>query len=380
MARDAYEVLGVPREAGATEIRKAYRKLALDYHPDRNPGDKNAETRFKEIVIAYETLKDPKKRAAHNSAPRNAHPSTGPDNFSPEWEEFFSRIFKSQRDKKGRSGATAPSRTPGGDLQSRVEISLEEAATGAAREIEVHRQVLCESCQGKGVAPGAQPSECIHCRGSGEVRFKQGLAEVSIPCSTCMGEGVHIREKCAVCKGAGRYQTRERIRVKVPAAVEEGTQLRVRAKGDEGEGEAGDLLVAVRIKPHKIFGRSGNDILFNQPITFTQAALGDEILVPTLEGQVKVRIPAGTQTGQIFRLKGKGLSPAGGRGEGDQLVTVTIKTPIRLNKKLRRLLDEFQHFLNKKLRWLPKEFQRFSTASTNPLTRRFLDKVKSYLR
>ncbi|MBT3822079.1 MAG: molecular chaperone DnaJ, partial [Nitrospinaceae bacterium] len=237
--------------------------------------------------------------------------------------------------------------------------------TGVGREIEVHRRVVCQSCQGKGVDPGAQPSECIHCRGSGEVRFKQGLAEVSIPCSTCMGEGVHIREKCAACRGAGRRRERERIRVKVPAAVEEGTQLRVRGKGDEGEDEAGDLLVTVRIKSHKIFGRTGNDILFNQPITFTQAALGDEILVPTLEGQVKVRIPAGTQTGQIFRLKEKGLSPAGGRTTGDQLVTVTVETPIRLNKKLRELL---------------REFQRFSTASTHPLAKRLLDKVKAFLR
>lgn len=365
MARDAYEVLGVPRGAGVTEIKKAYRKLALDYHPDRNPSDKNAETRFKEIVIAYETLKDPKKRAAHDSAPRGARTGAGPVDFSPEWEEFFSRIFKSRRDGESGSRAAAPSRTPGGDLQARVEISLEEAATGAARDIEVHRRVVCESCEGKGVDPGAQPSECIHCRGSGEVRFKQGLADVSIPCSTCMGEGVHIREKCAACRGAGRRRERERIRVKVPAAVEEGTQLRVRGKGNEGEGEAGDLLVAVRIKPHKIFGRAGNDILFNQPITFTQAALGDEVLVPTLEGQVKVRIPAGTQTGQIFRLKGKGLSPAGGRGAGDQLVSITVETPIRLNKKLRQLLTEFQ---------------RFSTDSTNPLSKRLLDKVKSFLR
>jgi molecular chaperone DnaJ len=374
MARDAYEVLGVLRGAGVTEIKKAYRKLALDYHPDRNPSDKIAETRFKEIVIAYETLKNPKKKATHDSAPKDARPGAGPTDFSPEWEEFFSRIFKSQRDKKGRSGAAAPARTPGGDLQARVEISLEDAATGAEREIEVNRRVVCEICEGKGVDPGAQPSECIHCRGSGEVRFKQGLAEVSIPCSTCMGEGVHIREKCAACKGAGRYQTRERIRVKVPAAVVEGTQLRVRSRGDEGEGEAGDLLVAVRIKPHKIFGRSGNDILFNQPITFTQAALGDEILVPTLEGQVKVRIPVGTQSGQTFRLKGKGLSPAGGHEAGDQLVTV--ETPIRLNKKLHQLLEQFQRFVNKKIQCLRKELQRYST---NPLINRLLDKVKFFL-
>ena len=364
MAPDAYEILDVPRNTGANEIRKAYRKLALDFHPDRNPGDPEAEARFKEIVIAYETLRDPAKRAAHDSLPRGSgtrSPRTDKDSgpFDQEWEDIFSQIFR------GRRGAKKPARERGSDLQSRVEITLEEAAAGVSREVSVDRLTVCGQCRGEGTDPEAAAVACRLCGETGEIRFHRGLAEAAIPCATCMGSGTHSRKKCPGCRGAGRLRQRERIRVKVAATVVDGTQLRVRGKGNEGGGETGDLLVGVRIKAHKIFERSGNDIFFNQPITIVQAALGDEITVPTLGGRVKVRIPAGTQTGQIFRLRGKGLSPPGGRRTGDQLVSVTVETPIRLNKKLRALF---------------REFQRLSSASTNPLTKRFLDKVKSFLR
>ncbi len=362
---DAYEILGVPRNINATEIRKAYRKLALDFHPDRNPGNPEAETRFKEIVIAYETLRDPAKRAAQDSVPPGSDPGLGNDasTFDQEWEDIFSQIFR------GRRGAKKPARARGGDLQSHIDITLEEAAAGVSREVPVDRLSVCGHCRGEGTDPEAEATECRLCGGTGEIKFYRGLAVVAIPCATCMGSGVHAREKCPECRGAGRRRRRERIRMKVPAAAMDGAQLRARGKGDEGGGGTGDLIVTVRIKAHKIFKRSGNDILLNHPITIAQAAMGDEIIVPTVNGRVKVRIPAGTRTGQIFRLKGKGISPPGGppggQGSGDQLVSITVETPIRLNKKIRALLLEFQ---------------RLSSVPAHQLTKRLLDKAKSFLR
>ncbi len=356
---DAYEVLGVPRDATAVELRSAYRRLALEHHPDRNPGDPDAERRFKEIVLAYERLRDPRQRAAYDAGQR---PRGRRGDFDEEWEEIFAQIFRGAHRKEAGEGAPAQAR----DLRARLDITLEDAAQGAEREIHLRRWVWCDACRGRGADPEAPPAACPLCGGSGELRFKRGLADLAIPCSTCEGKGRYVRERCGACGGEGRSRRESRLRVKVPAAVEDGAQLKLKGKGDESaqRGEAGDLYVGVHIRPHPLFRREGLDILFDLPVSFPQAALGDEVVVPTLNGEVRMRIPAGTQSGRVFRLRGKGLSPAGGLRTGDQRVRVLIETPTRLNERQRRLLEEFQ---------------RISTPSTNPRRRKFLEKVKSFL-
>jgi molecular chaperone DnaJ len=299
--QDAYEILGVSRDASASEIKKAYHHLALEFHPDRNPGDPQAEARFKEIVIAYETLKDPKKRATYGTSRPETRPRAASGDFDEEWEDIFSQIFRGKEGEKKRQG---PADEPQ-DLQARVDISFEDALKGTDREVSVKRLVLCRRCRGKGTDPDAEPTECRLCGGTGEVKFRRGLAELSIPCGTCMGEGRAVGDQCPDCRGAGRRREEERIRVKVPAVASEGTQFRVRGKGDEGVGETGDLFVTIRIKPHKIYKLSGQDILLSQPINIIQATLGGTIIVSTLHGQVKHRIPRGTGSGQVFRLRGK---------------------------------------------------------------------------
>ncbi len=395
---DAYEVLGVSRDASTSDIKKAYHHLALEYHPDRNPGDPKAEARFKEIVIAYEAIKDTKQRAAYGAGPKSAPVITAPAGFDKEWEEFFSQIFKSRAEKKkpretreeirgaeagpsldemwdeafsqhhqSREAGKKPRNTPdkGRDVEVQLDITLEDAANGGNHIVPFRRHVLCTRCHGTETDPYSKSTVCHSCRGHGEIRFMRGGRDIAIPCETCFASGLLRHKPCGKCRGEGRNLVEADIQVKLYAATNDEERIQFYQYGDEGLFDTGDLYVTVRILPHKIFKRSRSDILLSQPINSLKATLGGRIIVPTLHGQVKLRIPPGTGSGQVFRLKGKGLSPTDGRRVGDQIVTVAIKPP---------------SWLGNKLRWLLGEFGRLAGDATHPLRKRFLDKVKSFLR
>ncbi len=354
---DALKILGLEKSASTSQLKSAYKKLALEFHPDRNPDDPEAERRFKQIIIAHEILKDPKRPDPHGT-PR-AKKSTQPRNgYEEKWEDIFSHIFRNARES-GDAEKSAPQ-----DLHAQIEVTLEDLLGDTTKEIPVSRRMRCASCGGRGADPHTRMSACPACKGAGEVRYRQGLAELRIPCSACAGSGEYTGEACGACGGEGRTAGRDTVKVAIPAAAQEGAQIKIKGKGDEGADEAGDLIVTVRAKPHPIFEREGNHILFDLPVSFSQAALGHEALVPTLKEARKIKIPAGTQSGRVFRLKGEGLSPAGGRNTGDLRVRVIIETPTKLNQRQREILAEFQ---------------RISSPSTHPRTRKFLEKMKSRL-
>ena len=356
---DALKVLGLQKNPSGSRLKSAYKKLALEFHPDRNPGDAEAEKRFKEVVIAHETLQNP-KRPGPGGTPRGRKSARQRGEYEEKWEDIFSHIFKNAREpgdeKKPKSR----------DLHAQVEVTLEELTRDSEKEIPVSRRVCCASCEGRGFEAGARMSACPECKGAGEVRYRQGLAELWVPCSACDGNGAHTGLACRDCGGEGRVSRRENLRVTIPAATREGAQIRIKGKGDEEarSGEAGDLIVTVRAKPHPLFRREGNDILFDLPVSISQAALGHEAPAPTLQDARTIRIPAGTQSGRVFRLKGEGLSPAGGRNTGDLLIRVIVETPTKLNERQREILDEFQ---------------KISSPSTHPRTRSFLEKMRGLL-
>ena len=356
---DALKILGLEQYASTSQLKSAYKKLALEFHPDRNPGDPEAERRFKQVVIAHEILQNP-KRSDTRATPRGRKPTQPRNEYEEKWEDIFSHIFRSAREPVDEK-KTAPQ-----DLNAHVEVTLEELTRDPENEISVSRRVRCASCEGRGAETGAPMSACPACKGAGEVRYNQGLAELRIPCSACDGSCEHTGETCRACGGEGRMNRRENLMVTIPAATKEGAQIKIKGKGDEDarEGEEGDLIVTVRAKPHPVFQREVNDILFDLPVSISQAALGHEALVPTLKGTRTIKIPAGTQSGRVFRLKGEGLSPAGGRNTGDLRISVIIETPTKLNERQREMLAEFQ---------------RISSPSTHPRTRAFLEKMKSLL-
>ena len=356
---DALKILGLERNPSGSQLKSAYKKLALEFHPDRNPGDPEAEKRFRQVVIAHEILQNP-KRPETRGTPRGRSSSRQRGEYEEKWEDIFSHIFKNARETEDEKKSASR------DLHAQVEVSLKELTQDSEKEISVSRRVRCASCGGRGAAPGAQMSACPACKGAGEVRYRQGLAELWVPCTSCDGSGEHTGERCGDCGGGGRTSTRENARVKIPAATKEGAQIRLKGKGDEEarSGEAGDLIVTVRAKPHPLFRRADNDILFDLPVSFSQAALGHEALAPTLREARSIKIPAGTQSGRVFRLKGEGLSPAGGRNTGDLLIRVIVETPTKLDERQRELLAEFQEI---------------SSTSTHPKTQKFLEKMKSLL-
>ena len=356
---DALNILGLDKNPSTSQLKSAYKKLALEFHPDRNPGDPEAERRFKQIVIAHETLKNPKRSTARG-APRGRKSARQRGEYEEKWEDIFSHIFKNAR------GPVDDRKNTFLDLHAQVEVTLEELTGDSEKEIFVSRRVRCASCEGSGFEAGARVGACQACRGAGEVRYRQGLAELWVPCSACYGSGEHTGEACRACGGEGVTSRRESLQVTIPVATKEGAQIRIKGMGDEDArtGEAGDLSVTVRSKPHPVFRREGNDILFDLPVSFSQAALGHEALAPTLRGARTIRIPAGTQSGRVFLLKGEGLAPAGGRNTGDMRVSVIVETPTRLSERQREMLAEFQ---------------RISSPSTHPRIRRFLDKMKSLL-
>lgn len=339
--RDYYEVLGVGRDADADAVKKSFRKLALKYHPDRNPGDKEAEALFREASEAYQVLSDPERRARYDRFGHAAFEggAAGFDFSATGFDDIFGDIFSEFFGMPGR-GRTRRHR--GEDLSYTLRVSFEEAAFGCERQISVPRSAPCDDCKGTGGAGGAAPAKCPACRGAGQVRFQQGFFSIAKTCGQCSGRGEVIKDPCKTCRGSGRVRRKHELQVKVPAGVDTGTRLKLRGEGEPGTGNApGDLYVAIAVDDHEIFRREGNDVICEVPISFPQAALGAEIDVPTLDGSVKMKIKEGTPSGSVFRLRGKGIPDLHGYGRGDQLTRVTVEIPRHLTPRQRELLEEF---------------------------------------
>ncbi len=354
--RDYYEVLSVSRTATDQEIKSAYRRLAMRYHPDKNPNDSSAEEKFKEAAEAYSVLADTEQRRRYD---RFGHAgvsgSTGPGWGAPGFggiEDIlgdlfgFGDVFGGARAGTRRSGAQR-----GADLRYDLEITLEQAAIGMTAQLRIPRLETCESCDGKGTAPGTQPESCQTCGGTGQVRYQQGFFSVARTCHNCRGFGRVIKDPCTKCRGTGRIEREKQMEVKIPAGVETGSRLRVQGEGESGTfgGPSGDLYVVIHVAEHEQFERQGSNLYASVPITFAQAALGAEIAVKTLESEEKLKIPMATQTGTVFRLKGKGMPVLGGRGRGDLFVSVTVVTPTSLTREQRKLLEQLAVVENKDL-------------------------------
>ena len=365
--RDYYEVLGVPRTASDDEIKKAFRKLARKYHPDVNSDNsKEAEEKFKEANEAYEILSNPERRSQYDQFGHAAFEGGGAQGGGFGGAGGFGDIFDMFFGQAGFGGRpSGPER--GADLRYDLEIAFEQAAFGLETEIQVPRTEECVTCHGTGAAAGTHPETCPQCRGSGQQQVVQntpfGRMVNMRTCDRCRGEGKIVKTPCKECHGKGKVRARRKIKVKIPAGVDNGSRLRVAYEGEAGSrgGQPGDLYVYIFVKAHKLFTREGNDIICEVPITFVQAALGDEIEVPTLDGQVKMNIPEGTQTGTVFRLKDKGVPHLRGSGRGDQHVRVKVITPKKLNDKQRELLTEFS---------------RASGDDSHPEQKSFFKKVK----
>ena len=352
------------RGAGEEEIKKAYRKLALKYHPDRNPGDKQAEEKFKEISEAYQVLTDPEKRTQYDQFGHAAFGDGGPFrggfDFSSGFEDIFGDIFG---EFFGTGSTRRRTRSRGEDLRYNLSLGFEEAVFGTEKKIKIPRQGLCETCHGSGSKPGTAPGTCPTCRGKGQVSFQQGFFNVSRTCNQCRGQGTIISDPCISCNGAGRVRKLHTLSVKIPAGVDSGSRLKLRGEGESGAsgGPAGDLYVVIQVEPHPLFIRHGLDIICEVPISFVQAALGSEMDVPTLAGKVKMKIPPGTQSGKVFRMKGKGVRDVQGYHQGDQHVKVLVETPTHLKPRQKELL---------------KEFAELGEEEVHPLSKGFFDKVK----
>ncbi|MDH4226361.1 MAG: molecular chaperone DnaJ [Deltaproteobacteria bacterium] len=344
--KDLYKLLGVSPDVTDAELKKAYRAMAHKYHPDKNQDDKDAEEKFKEINEAYEILKDPEKRTRYDrfgyagvSGAAGAGAGPGGAHYNADFQDFFgdmfSEFFGGGRARRGP--------TRGDDLRYDMTITFEEAAFGAKKDVEHTRITGCESCKGSGAKPGTSPERCSVCSGSGQQRFQQGFFTFSRPCSQCKGQGSVIKSPCAECSGRGSNHIKSKITVNIPAGIDTGSRLRVAGEGNFGDkgGPPGDLYIFMTVTPHPLFKRDGDDVYCEVPITLAQAALGTEIEAPTIEGPVKVKIPAGTQTGKVFRLKNKGIASLRNGRRGDHFVAVRLETPAKLNKRQRELLEEF---------------------------------------
>lgn len=338
--RDYYEILGVAKTANDGEIKKAYRAMAVQYHPDKNPGDATAEEKFKECAEAYAVLSDSQKRAQYD---RFGHSGMGGGGFDPGFsniEDIFD-IF-GFGDMFGGRQRTRSRVQRGSDLRYDLEISLEEAASGKDEKLRIPRLETCGECTGTGAEKGTMAESCISCGGSGQTRYQQGFFSVMRTCPNCAGKGTIIRNPCKECRGQGRIEKEKSLEIKIPAGVETGSRLRVSAEGESGVngGPAGDLFVVIHVKEHETFERQGANLYSAVPITFGQAALGAEIKVKTLDGEEDLKIPAGTQTGTVFRIKSHGMPVLGGRGKGDLFVAATLITPKSLTKEQRKLLEK----------------------------------------
>ncbi len=370
---DYYELLGIKREATPEEIKKAYRQLSVKYHPDRNPGDKEAERKFKEAAEAYDVLGDPDKRRMYDlggheqlrQAHREPHFENVQDIFG---SDVFSQFFGpggSVFEEFFGGRRSGPQR--GASLRCEIQITLEEAASGAERSVTLRRQEYCEDCRGSGAKPGTQPKKCTACGGVGVVEQRQGFFSLRTACPRCGGEGHVVESPCPECEGAGRVMKRRELTVKIPPGVETGQQLRVAGEGEPGDPGAprGDLYCFIHVAEHPIFERHGDDLLVRVPIAYSQAALGGEVEVPTIAGHAAtVKIPPGAQSGEILRLRGQGMPNVQGHGTGSILVQIHIETPTRLSGDQKQLL---------------KDLSRADEANLSPERREFQDKTKRYL-
>ncbi len=377
--RDYYEVLGVAKNASEADIKKAYRRLAMKHHPDRNPDDKSAEARFKEANEAYEILADAQKRAAYDQFghagvdPSMAAGGRGPGGGfygaagSASFADIFGDVFG---DIFGGGGARRGSQAfRGADLRYNLELSLEEAVKGTEVHIRVPTLESCETCHGSGAQPGTQASTCTTCGGHGQVRMQQGFFSIQQTCPACRGSGKVIKSPCTACHGEGRVRGTKTLSVKVPAGIDEGDQIRLGGEGEAGQngGPGGDLYVQVRLKPHDIFKRDGDDLHCEMPLSFVTAALGGELEIPTLDGRASLKIPAGTQTGQLFRLRGKGVRNVRSGQVGDLYCHAAVETPVSLTKRQKELLQELEVSLSE------------GGGRHNPRTQGWMDKLKSFL-
>jgi molecular chaperone DnaJ len=371
--RDFYEVLGVARDAAEEDIKKAYRKLAMKFHPDRNQGDKSkqAEEKFKEVKEAYEVLTDAGKRAAYDrfghagvdpAAGGGFRGGEGMGGFAEAFGDIFGDIFGGGRGG-GRSNAFR-----GADLRYNMEITLEQAAKGFATDIRVPGWDNCETCHGSGAKPGTSPKTCTMCGGAGAVRMQQGFFSIQQTCPTCRGSGKVIAEPCAACSGAGRIKKNKVLEVSIPAGIDEGQRIRLSGKGEPGMngGPPGDLYVEIRLKPHDVFQRDGDDLHCEIPVSIVTAALGGEIEIGTLTDKVSISIPEGTQSGKTFRLRGKGIKGVRSSYPGDLYCHVSVETPVRLSEKQKKLLREFEASL------------RDGGDKHSPHSKSFMDKMKGF--
>jgi len=362
--RDYYEVLGVPRGAGGDELKKAYRKLALEHHPDRNPDDPAAEEKFKEASEAYAILSDPEKRArydrfGHQGVGTGADGFPGMDfqGFADIFGDIFGDLFGGQRGGRRTRGQR------GADLRYNLEIDLADVLEAREHSIQVPRMVRCETCSGSGARAGTQPERCPRCRGTGQAIFQQGLFRISRPCDQCSGSGWIVSDPCPPCRGTGRIEGTKNLTVRIPAGVDDGMRLRLAGEGEAGigGGPAGDLYVVIHVRPHPLFSRDGADLVCEVPISLVQAALGSEIEVPTLEGKVALRVPEGTQPGKVMRMRGKGLPNLRSGERGDQYVRIFVEVPTKLSAEQRELLERFAEL---------------SGEEVSPVTKGFLEKLR----
>jgi molecular chaperone DnaJ len=368
--RDYYEVLGVNRDASEEEIKKAYRRLAMKHHPDRNPDDKGAEEKFKEAKEAYEMLSDANKRAAYD---RYGHAGVDPSaaagaggfgpgagSFADAFGDIFGDIFGGGR---GRSTVFR-----GADLRYNLEVSLEQAARGTDTRIRIPTLAECDTCGGSGAKPGTHPVTCPTCHGHGQVRMQQGFFSIQQTCPKCHGSGKYVQTPCTECQGAGRVKHQKTLSVKIPSGVDDGDRIRLSGEGEAGVngGPPGDLYVVIQIKPHPVFQRDGDDLHCEMPVSFTTAALGGEIEIPTLDGQARIRIPAETQTGKVFRLRGKGVKGVRSHAPGDLHCHVVVETPINLTERQKELLREFETISSR------------NAERHNPQAKSWMDKVKEF--
>ncbi|MCK0511087.1 molecular chaperone DnaJ [Aromatoleum buckelii] len=370
--RDYYEVLGVNRDASDDEIKKAYRKLAMKHHPDRNPDNKDSEDHFKEAKNAYEILSDAQKRAAydrygHAGVDSSAGAGPGGQGFEG-FADAFSDIFGDIFGGAGGGGRGRSNVYRGADLRYNLEISLEEAARGADKTIRIPTVEECETCHGSGAKPGTQPKPCPTCGGAGQVRIQQGFFSIQQTCPKCHGTGRIIPDPCRDCGGAGRVKRQKTLEVKIPAGIDEGMRLRHAGHGEPGVngGPPGDLYVEIHIRAHPVFQRDHDDLHCEMPISITTAALGGEIEIPTLEGMARLKIPAETQSGKVFRLRGKGIRNVRSQGHGDLMCHVVVETPVNLTERQKELLREFE------------EVSSSDADRHNPKAKSWMDKVKDF--
>ena len=365
--RDYYEVLGLNKDAPEDEIKKAYRKLAMKYHPDRNPDNPKAEESFKEAKEAYEVLTDANKRAAYDHYGHAgvdasaAGAGAGFGGFSDAFGDIFSDIF-------GAGGRSRSTVFRGADLRYNLEITLEDAARGTETRIRIPALEECETCKGTGAKPGTQPTQCTTCHGHGQVRMQQGFFSIQQTCPRCHGTGKMIQNPCQPCEGSGRLKKHKTLSVKIPSGVDEGDRIRLSGEGEAGVngGPSGDLYVVIHIKPHAVFTRDHNDLHCEMPISFTTAALGGDIEIPTLEGSAKIKVPAETQSGKVFRLRGKGIKGVRSAAHGDLLCHVIVETPVSLTQRQKELLHEFESISGK------------DSGRHNPRAKSWMEKVKEF--